>query len=180
MASRYGVVNILLFFVLLLLIFKNNEVWTLPQLEYKKEAGKKAAVPTEPLPALAATQGPSLRESLVVIAEKNIFHPARKEFSLLTGEPAKPATRPPIQLYGVMITNDVQSASIANPTKPLPKGERDIKTIKIGDRVGDYQLTRILSDRVILEAPGDTYEVLLYDPKSPKKRAEVKPPSRPA
>jgi len=180
MTSRYGIVNILLLFIIFLLIFKNDEIWTTPQLADKKEGVKKSEAPTEFLPALAVTQGSSLRESLVVIAEKNIFHPDRKEFSLLTGEPAKPATRPPIQLYGVMITNDVQSASIANPTKPLPKGEREIKTIKIGDRVGDYQLTRILSDRVILEAPGDTYEVLLYDPKSPKKRAEVKPPSRPA
>ena len=180
MASRYGVVNVLLFFVFFLLILKNFEVWTPPQLVDKKEGGKKIEAPTDLLPALAVTPGSSLRESFVVIAEKNIFHPDRKEFLTLTAEQPKATPRPQIQLYGVMITDDVQTASIANPTKPLPKGEREIKTIKIGDRVGDYKLTQILSDRVTLEAPGDTYEVLLYDPKSPKKRAEVKPPSRPA
>ncbi|MDO8956180.1 MAG: hypothetical protein Q7W38_04965, partial [Deltaproteobacteria bacterium] len=80
MTSRYGIVNILLFFIIFLLIFKNDEVWTLPQLEYKKEAGKIAASPTEAVPALAVTQGSSLRESLVVIAEINCFLPDRKEF----------------------------------------------------------------------------------------------------
>ncbi|MDH4268327.1 MAG: hypothetical protein OEW45_22095 [Deltaproteobacteria bacterium] len=180
MASRYAVLNVLLFFIILLLIFKNDEIWTPPKLAYKKEGGKKVEAQAAPLPALAVTQEPPLRESFTVIAEKNIFHPDRKEFSLLTVESAKLKVRPPLQLYGVMIANDVQTASIANPTKPLPKGERETKTIKIGDQVGDYKLTQILPDRIVLEAPGDTYEVLLYDPKSPKKRAAVKAPPRPA
>ena len=180
MASRYGVINVLLFFLLLLLVFKNIEIWTPLPLADKREGGKKMEVQTEPLPSLTGPQKSSSRESLVGIGEKNIFHPDRKEFSILALEPEKPVSRPPIQLYGVMITDEVKTASISNPTKPLAKGEREIKTIKIGDRVGGYQLTKILPDRVILEAPGDTYEVLLYDPKSPKKRAEVKPPSRPA
>ena len=180
MASRVGVVNILLFFLLLLLIFKNIEIWTPPQLTIKKEEGKKMEVQAEPFPALTVLQKPSPRESILGIAEKNIFHPDRKEFSILTLEPGKPMSRPPIQLYGVVITNEVQTASISNPTKAIAKGEREIKTIKIGDRVEGYQLTKILPDRVILEATGDVYEVLLYDPKSPKKRAVLRTPYRPA
>jgi len=180
MASRYGVLNVLLFFVVLLLIFKNNEIWTPPQLAEKKEGGKKIEVQAEPLPPLTVPQQSSLRESLVGIAEKNIFHPDRKEFSILTMETGKPVSRPAIQLYGVMITDEVQTASISNPSRPLTRGEREIKTIKIGDRVEGYQLAKILPDRVILEAPGDTFEVLLYDPKSPKKRVGIKTPIRPA
>lgn len=180
MALKYGVVNVLLCFIIFLLIFKNDEIWTTPQLTDKKERVKKSEFSTEPPPALTVPRGSSLRESLMVITEKNIFHPDRKEFSLPAVEPAKSAIRPPIQLYGVMIINDLKTASVANPSKPIPKGERETKTMKIGDRVGEYQLTQILPDRIVLEAPGDTYEVLLYDPKSPKKRAVVKTPSKPA
>ncbi len=181
MKLRYGVVNVLLAFIIFLLIFKNDEIWTTPRMAPKKEGVKKGEFPAaESLPALPVAEGSPIRESLMVIAEKNIFHPDRKEFDLPAAVPAKPAARPSIQLFGVLISNDLKAVSIANPSKPLPKGERETKTMKIGDRVGDYQLTQIMADRIILEAPGDTYEVLLYDPKSPKKRVVVKTPSKPA
>lgn len=181
MKLRYGVVNVLLAFIIFLLIFKNDEIWTTPRMDSKKEGAKKSEFPAaESLPALPVAEGSPIRESLMVIAEKNIFHPDRKEFDLPAAVPAKPAARPSIQLFGVLISNDLKAVSIANPSKPLPKGERETKMMKIGDRVGDYQLTQIMADRIILEAPGDTYEVLLYDPKSPKKRVVVKTPSKPA
>ena len=181
MNLRYGVVNVLLAFIIFLLIFKNDEIWTKPQMAPKKDGVKKSEFPAaESLPVLPAAGGSSIRESLMVIAEKNIFHPDRKEFDLPAAVPAKPTARPSIQLFGVLISNDLKAVSIANPSKPIPKGERETKTMKIGDRVGDYQLTQIMADRIILEAPGDTYEVLLYDPKSPKKRIAVKTPSKPA
>jgi hypothetical protein len=53
-------------------------------------------------------------------------------------------------------------------------------TLKIGDKVGEYTLAKILSDRISLEAPGDTFEVLLYDARMPKKRMEVKTETKPA
>jgi hypothetical protein len=97
-----------------------------------------------------------------------------------TAEQAKPVVRPQIVLYGVMIADDYQTASIINPGRPMLKGEREIKTLKLGDRVGDYKITKILPDRITVEAAGDSFEVFLYDSKSPKKRSEVKTTSRPA
>jgi hypothetical protein len=118
-----------------------------------------------------------------LIAQNNIFNPDRKEFPVLasvTAEQAKPVVRPQIVLYGVMIADDYQTASIVNPGRPMLKGEREVKTIKLGDRVGDYKITKILPDRITVEAPGDSFDVFLYDPKTPKKRTEIKTPSRPA
>jgi len=43
-------------------------------------------------------------------------------------------------------------------------------TLRLGERIGEYKLTKVLSDRITLEAGGDTFEVLLYDPKAPKRR----------
>jgi hypothetical protein len=180
MSSRYGVLGFLLFCVVLLLAYKNYEIWSHP-LEWapKKEAVRKAQAKTESL----ATEGrkePSPHESILVIAEKNIFNPDRIEFPLLPVEQAKPLVRPQVILYGVMITDDYQTASVVIPGRPLLKGEREIKTIKLGDQMGDYKLTKILPDRITLEAKEDSFEVLLFDPRFPKKRTEMKTTTKPA
>jgi hypothetical protein len=180
MSSRYGVLGFLLFCVVLLLAYKNYEIWSHP-LEWvpKKGAVKKPEAKTESL----ATEGrkePSPHESILVIAEKNIFNPDRIEFPLLPVEQAKPLVRPQVILYGVMIAGGYQTASVVNPGRPLHKGEREIKTLKLGDQLGDYKLTKILPDRITLEAKEDSFEVLLFDPRFPKRRPEMKTTAKPA
>ena len=88
--------------------------------------------------------------------------------------------RPQVILYGVTIAGDYQTASIANPGRPLRKGERETLTIKLGEKVGEYRVANISSDRITLEAEGDSFEVLLYDPRMPKKRTDVKTEAKPA
>lgn len=181
MSYRYGVLCLLLSFIVLLLALKNYEAWVHPSgWVPKRETAKKAEARTEVSALMRSTRGSSPREAILEIAEKNIFNPERKEFPLLTVESTKPIVRPPILLYGVVISDDYQTASIVYQGRPLQKGERDIKTLKIGDRIGDYELTKILPDRITLEAGGDSFEILLYDPKSPKKRVDVKTPAKPA
>jgi len=181
MSNRYGVLCLFLSFVVLLLALKNYEAWVHPSGGGpKKEIARKPEARTEVPPMMGAPAGSSSREAILEIAEKNIFNPERKEFPLLTVESTKPIVRPQILLYGVVIGDDYQTASIVYPGRPMQKGEREIKTLKIGDRIGDYQLTKILPDRVTLEAGGDSFEILLYDPKFPKKRVDVKTPAKPA
>jgi hypothetical protein len=182
MSPRYGILCVLLFLVVLLLGYENYEIWSSPgALVFKKEGDKKAEGRPEPSPGILAPQEVSPRQSFDMIAEKNIFNPDRKEFSIqATPGMGKPITRPPITLYGVVIAGDYQIASIINPGRPLHKGEREIKTIKIGESVGEYKLTKIMPDRIVLDGGEDSFEVLLYDPRSPKKRLEIKTPSLPA
>lgn len=116
-----------------------------------------------------------------IIADRNIFNPERRDFPTQSGpEGKKPLVRPQIILYGVTMAGDYQSASISNPGRPLKKGEREAITLKIGDRIGEYKLAKILPDRVALEAVEDTFEVLLYDPNKPKQRVYAKAESKPA
>ena len=184
MSLRYGVVFILFIFIILFLAYKNYEVWSQPKfaltpqnkmnkkLDDKMTGGSTPKSLKEPAPA---------PDSFRMIEEKNIFNPTRKEFSVLNVEQQqKLAVRPQIILYGVVITGDYQSASIANPGRPLHKGEREEMTVKLGDRIGDYQVKAILPDRIIVEAKGDAFDVLLYDPRTPKKRMGVKTEGRPA
>jgi hypothetical protein len=133
------------------------------------------------LPSMMMGQrNPEAVQSYISISEKNIFNPERKEFPILGGDAKKPLMRPQVVLYGVTIAGDYKAASVVNPGRPLTKGERELMTVKIGDRVGEYKLAKVSSDRITLEAEGDTFEVLLYDPKMPKKRVDVKTESKPA
>ena len=185
MSSKYGFLSFLVFGVVLLLIFKNYELWTQPiQLVPEKNVGKRSQSKPEggkrDVPLIIRTQkDPTTIKSYISIAEKNIFSPERKDFPTPMGNGKKELVRPQIVLYGVTILGEYQAASIANLGRPLRKGERETFTVKPGERIGEYKLTKILSDRITLEAEGDSFEVLLYDSKAPKKRTDVRTEVKP-
>jgi hypothetical protein len=181
MSSKYGFLTLLVLGVVLLLIFKNYELWTQPiQLVPEKNVGKRSQSKPEAPSMMRTQKDPTTIKSYISIAEKNIFSPERKDFPVPMGNGKKELVRPQIVLYGVTILGDYQAASIANPGRPLRKGERETFTVKPGERIGEYKLTKILSDRITLETEGDTFEVLLYDSKMPKKRMDVKTEGKPA
>jgi len=181
MTSRYGIFCLILFFGVLALGVQNYEVWSRSGgAVIKREIPKKPETKAEAhLPAVSPGESIA-REVYKAIAEKNIFHPDRQEFPGTAGaEQGKPAGRPQIALYGVVVGGEHQSATIVNPGRTLMKGEREAKTVKLGDRIGDYKVSSIQEDRIVMESAGDSFEVLLYDPSAPKKRAEVKTPVQP-
>jgi hypothetical protein len=185
MSSKYGFLSFLALGVLLLLILKNYEVWTRPiELVPEKNAGKRSQSGAQTKPEVLSVGGaqkePGSIKSYISIAAKNIFSPERKDFPTPIGNGRKELVRPQIVLYGVTIIGDYRAASVANPGRPLQKGERETFTVRAGERIGDYKLAKILSDRITLEAQGDSFEVLLYDPKTPKRRTDVKTERRPA
>ena len=179
MSSKYGFLSFLVLGAVLLLIFENYELWTQPiKFVPEKKVAKRSQSKPEGKPGGPSTKGtekdPTSIKSYIAIAEKNIFSPERKDFPIPAGNGKKELVRPQVVLYGVTILGDYQAASIANPGRPLRKGERETFSVKPGERIGEYKLTKILSDRITLEAEGDTFEVLLYDSKMPKKRMDVK------
>ncbi len=185
MSLRHGILGLLLLFFVLLLGIKSYEIWTLPiQLAPEKGEPKKQVAKIESPPAAGGKKEQTPIQSYIFFAENNIFSPERKEFPVIVPPPAaevkKPIVRPQVMLYGVMIGGDDQLASVSNPGRQLRKGERELMTLKVGDRVGDYKLAKILPDRITMEAEGDTFEVLLYDPKTPKQRTYVKTETKPA
>jgi hypothetical protein len=181
MSLKYGIFCLLLSFIVLLLVLKNVDSWTHP-LEFPPEKGteKKGEKKPEAPSMVREPKDTTSIKSYILIAEKNIFHPERKEFPVLGGGTKKPIVRPQIVLYGVTIAGDYQAASIMNSGRPLTKGERELMTVKVGERIGEYKLAKILSDRITMEAEGDSFEVLLYDPRMPKRRMDVKTEVKPA
>jgi len=180
---RSGIVCLLLCFIILMLVLKNYQAWNYPA-ETLPEKGRapKTEMKIERPQTAGGQKEPSSIEAYVSIAENNIFSPERREFSVSpdpSKDLSKPMVRPKIILYGVTLAGDYQSASISNPGRPLKKGEREIMSVKIGDRIGEYKVTEILPDRIIMEAAEDSFEVLLYDPKTPKQRTYAKTETKP-
>ena len=188
MSLRYGVLCLLLFFVVLLLFLKNYETWTRPiKFIPEKQATRKSGTKIEGSPSIVGQKEPTAIGAYILIAEKNIFSPERKDFPIINPPMAgaaaeaakKPPVRPKIILYGVTIQGEYQAASLANPGRPLQKGERETYTVKLGERIGEYKLAKVSSDRISLEAEGDSFEVLLYDSTLPKKRMDVRTEAKP-
>jgi hypothetical protein len=179
--TKYSILILGLIFIVLLLFLKNYEIWTYPVTwSPEKEGIKKSEKKPEALLMVEGQKNPASIQSYISISEKNIFNPERKEFPVLGGNTKKAIVRPQIVLYGVTIAGDYQAASIVNSGRPLTKGERELMTVKIGDQVGEYKLAKIMSDRITMETEWDTFEVLLYDPKMPKRRMDVKRETKPA
>jgi len=187
---RYLVLCLIALFAITILAMENYETWTRPlEVGSEKAVSKKPPAKTETpagAPASKEAVAPTATvESYVQIASKNIFSPERKDFPILmAGDPAKevkkPVVRPQAVLYGVTMAGDYKSASIAITGRPLQRGEREVNTYKVGDKIGEYQISKIVPDRIVLEAQGDQFEVLLYDARVPKKRVVARTETKPA
>jgi hypothetical protein len=175
----YPVLIFLLPAVILFLPMGNGE--TFVKLAFGQEGAKKTETKTEGSLPVAGTKKILSDMPYTALVEKNIFNPERKEFPIFPTETIKKnLARPQVVLFGVTLAGDYQSASIVQIGRSLRKGEREMLTLKMGERIGEYKLAKVSSDRIALEAEGDAFEILLYDPKMPKKRTEVKAESKPA
>ena len=186
MSLRYGVLGLLVLFAIFILSLKNYETWTLP-IEVLPEKGvtKKSVEKIESPPAAIEQKESTDIQSYIFISEKNIFSADRKEFPIVAPPPApgqvKPSiVRPQIVLYGVTLAGDYQSASIVQSGRTRTKGEREIMSVKVGDQIGEFKVANILPDRITMETAGDSFEVLLYDPKTPKQRTYARTEAKPA
>lgn len=180
MSLRYAALSLVALSLIVLLSFKNYETWTRPiEITPERAPAKKQEAKIETPAASSPQKVPVSAQAKVVIAGKNIFSPDRKDFPVQSAESRK-IVRPQVVLYGVTIGEGYEFASIVTPGRSLHRGERETLMVKVGEKVGDYKLARISADRITLEAEGDAFEVLLYDPKAPKKRIEVKTETKPA
>jgi hypothetical protein len=164
----------LIFLAVLVSVDRSAFAQTTPDKETIKKSGEKIETP----PAEEALRQ-FIPGSASSISEKNIFSPERKDFSFPGAGGKKPIVRPKIILYGVTIAGDYQAASIVNPGRPLHKGERETITLRLGEQIAGYKLAKVWSDRITMEAEGDSFEVLLYDSREVKKRGDAKTDNRP-
>ncbi len=164
-------------------------LWTLSSFAAPEKGEMKTGPKVENAPAAKESKDFSPVESYIFVSEKNIFHPDRKDFPIVAPPPPaagaatevkKPVVRPQVVLHGVTISDAYEAASFATPGRVMKPGERELQTLKKGENIGDYKLAQILPDRIVLQSPEDSFEVLLYDPKVAKKRIDIKTENKPA
>lgn len=186
---KYIAFILLVFIIIPFLALKAYEAWNKPlKIKGEKIFLNKQERKAEKIfsPKKTANEPIIPIQSYIFISEKNIFSPERKEFPIITGlikspaEIKKHSPRPQIVLYGITIHENYQAATIQNPKKPLQKGEREMLTYRLGDQIGEYKLTKIMPDRIVLETSEDSFEVLLYDPKVSKRRQDIRTDVKPA
>ena len=168
-------INLLLILIILFLMEKNYREWTSPLSARQETARLKQKTK---LPVSSSTAGKKEMPASAVfqsISNKNIFSPGRKEFpvSVEKLEIGKPAVRPNLQLFGVAVGTEFRWAIINNPSRRAERGERETIAVREGDRVGEYKVATITEERITLESPGDSFDLLLYDPAKQKKRPAV-------
>ncbi|MGB7624935.1 MAG: hypothetical protein WBN92_21515 [Terriglobia bacterium] len=92
----------------------------------------------------------TLRKNYMVIASRNLFSPDRND-QIAKEDVAK--TRPPKPiLFGVINLSEAKLAMMSAP------GSRDFRSLKVGDKIGEYTLTRILSNKVEMQWGSETVE----------------------
>jgi type II secretory pathway component PulC len=172
MSRRFWLINLLLIFILVLLSVKVYEVWTRPNTRgLESVASKPKPVASSLSVSVGGKKETAPAKGFQSISEKNLFSPERKEFPILASpDGRKGSGRPNIVLYGVTLGEDYQAALITNPGRRPERGERETMSVKVGDKVGEYQVAKISPDRITLENEGDSFDVLLYDASQPKKR----------
>jgi hypothetical protein len=186
MSRTLYLINFILIVLVIFLAAKDYEEWTQTERGGTEGIVSKAKTGTVAAPAPTLAKGEAIdRKNFKSVSEKNPFSPDRKEFPIPlgpggSGDARKPLARPNITLYGIVLADEFSSAVINNPVRRAEKGERDTMSVKIGDKVGEYRVANILGDRINLEAEGDSFDVLLYDPAKPKKPPVVTPPPAPA
>jgi hypothetical protein len=105
-----------------------------------------------------------------LMVEKNLFSQERKPSSgetptptVQTGPPLPPKA---IQLDGIMIHGNIRKAllRLKGGSSPKEKGKKDspFTTVREGEKVSDYTVTKIGTRSVSLEKGGQTFEVFLY------------------
>ena len=173
MSPRYVVLSLVALCVIFLLILKNYETWTRSvEITPERSTVRKQEAKIENPPAGRPQKAAGMTQpDAATIAVKNIFSPDRKDFPVQSSETRK-IVRPQIILYGTTIGDEYQFASIVNSGRSLLRGERETMSLKVGDKVGDYKLAKVLPDRSVMEGAEDSFEVLLHDAKAPKKRTE--------
>jgi len=111
-----------------------------------------------------------------IMAEKNLFASNRLEFIPEKQKPGQPKIlEKDIFLYGVVLTGGRNKALISNPESGPEAGKSRSKDkwVAVGDTMGDFSVTEIKKDRIVLTQGANKFEILLYAKNKPARQTIV-------
>ncbi|MBW2408582.1 MAG: hypothetical protein JRF72_02210 [Deltaproteobacteria bacterium] len=118
-----------------------------------------------------------------VIAQKNLFSRHRRE-QLPETSPKPSAGKQPkpldnrFTLFGIVIKGNEKAALVSNLNKK-DAADKNFVWVKVGDKIGNLNVTEIESEQILLTAGGQTYTVRLSDQNQQQRRSSVRKSSKP-
>ena len=117
-------------------------------------------------------------DAYAVIAEKNLFSSDRREKLPEKAPPPKLVT--PLRsldirfaLFGIVIDGDEKKALISNFNKKSAT-DKEYIWLKVGDKIGNLNVSEIQPDQIIVTERGNTYTISLSDQDHPQKRSVMR------
>lgn len=166
MLRNYFLINLILIVIIGFLGIKFYEVYTrttdLPEGPPAKQAQKELAQ--------VKSEGRAVDPTIFqVISNMDLFRPARSPYR---GEPSQQALpKTPPRLFGTVILENEKSAILEDPDTKVTR------SYHVNDAIGNYVISEILEDRVILQLNGERSEVRLREEKKglPPVRQQIIP-----
>jgi hypothetical protein len=118
-----------------------------------------------------------------VIPRKNLFSRDRREQlpekspNPLPGKPPKPLDSR-FALFGIVIKGNEKTALVANLDNKTA-AEKKYVWVKVGDKIGNLNVSEIQSEQILLTEGGRTYTVRLSDQSHQQKRSGVRKRKKP-
>ena len=173
--SKIWLINILMAAFVVFFGIMSFDVWskgdeTIPEIQTGKS-------PEKPPPGKRIMERTMTPESTYgIVADKNLFSSNRSESIPVELKPGPlKISEKMIFLYGVVVTGDRKQALISNPESGPEAGKSRTKDkwVKVGDTMGNFSVTEIRKDRIILTQGANKYEILLYDKNKPARQMTV-------
>ena len=163
---RTWIINLLLAGAVVFFGYQTLAVWFAnDKLEVNQPARK--AVAASAHRRVAYRRNPPYK-TYEVIAQKNLFASDRREElpdASPTPTPVKPAQ--PLDsrfaLFGIVISGSEKKALVSNLHKKTAV-EKDYIWVKVGDKIGNLNISEIKPEHVIVTQGGNTYIIRLSDP----------------
>ena len=111
-----------------------------------------------------------------IVVEKNLFSANRAEvLPERSKSDSLKISEKKIYLYGTVIMGENKQALITNPESgsDAAKKQSKDKWIKIGDTVGNFKVSDIAKDKIVLADGAVKHEILLYDQNKPERQKAV-------
>lgn len=193
--SRIWLINIVLALFAVFFGIKAYRVWFEGETTALEEMQPVERTKPQPKKKIVKKRIPPESDYAAVV-EKNLFSQDRanlkqKESAKESGGQQVKVSLKEIILYGVVIMDDYQAALISDlrqrqgrdrkhPPRRTPKAaDRRTKWVRVHDTMGDFRVTDIKKDRILLAEGAKEYEILLYDQNKQKRRVAVKKDAKP-
>ncbi len=177
MNSKIWLINMALLGMVAVFGFRAYAVWSHGVVIPGEDARSKSAVKNAVTPVSVTRKKVPSENVYNLLVSKNLFDPGRQYVEVKTTEEASaikpgPKMLKKVFLYGVIFASNSWMALVNDPDSKR-RGRKDLLWVKVGESLGDFHVTGIEREKIVLEKDGKIYDISLYDKEKPQRRVPV-------